>query len=105
MSKARPRAPATSVLILIASLTGCATSEKCGVEGCSSDREITANVRAALDQHPGLGPPDSITVQTSNHVVYLSGHVSEGLMRSTAVSLARDVKGVTRVEDTIYVTK
>jgi len=38
-------------------------------------------------------------------VVYLSGSVSEGAMRSTAESVAGRIKGVARVEDTIYVTK
>jgi osmotically-inducible protein OsmY len=40
-----------------------------------------------------------------NHVVYLTGHVSAGEMRATAESIARQVKGVARVEDSIYVTK
>jgi osmotically-inducible protein OsmY len=40
-----------------------------------------------------------------NDVVYLSGGVSEGTMRETAESVALKVKGVARVEDTIYVTK
>jgi osmotically-inducible protein OsmY len=44
-------------------------------------------------------------VDTVNHVVYLSGSVSEGNMRATAESTARQIKGVARVEDTIYVTK
>jgi len=37
--------------------------------------------------------------------VYLSGSMSEGEMRETAESVACHVKGVARVEDTIYVTK
>jgi osmotically-inducible protein OsmY len=52
-----------------------------------------------------LGEPNSITVQTVNHVVYLSGSVGAGEMRATAESLARQVKGVARAEDTICVTK
>jgi osmotically-inducible protein OsmY len=105
MSKAKLRAAEISVLILIGALTGCATYEKCGIEGCASDRKITANIQAALDQHPDLGEPNSISVQTVNHVVYLSGGVSEGTMRETAEAVARQTKGVARVEDTIYVTK
>ena len=103
MSQSNLIAPATMVLLL--SLSGCATSEKCGVEGCASDDTITANVHAAFDQHPELGEPNSINVHTLNRVVYLSGSVSEGAMRLTAESVARQVKDVARVEDSIYVTK
>jgi osmotically-inducible protein OsmY len=104
MSQSKLTAPATIVLILIG-LSGCATNETCGTEGCASDSKITADVHAAFDQHPELGQPNLINVQTVNHVVYLTGHVSEGIMRSTAESVARQVKDVARVEDTIYVTK
>jgi osmotically-inducible protein OsmY len=104
MSQSILTAPGTMVLILI-SLSGCATFEKCGVKGCASDNEITANVHSAFAQHPELGEPNSINVQTVNNVVYLTGGVSAGEMRATAESVARQVKGVGRVEDTIYVTK
>ena len=104
MNQSNLIAPGTMVLILIG-LSGCATFEKCGMEGCAGDNKITADVHAAFAQHPELGDPNSINVQTANHVVYLSGSVSEGLMRLTAESVARQVKGVTRVEDSIYVTK
>ena len=103
MSQSKLTAPGTIVLIL--GLSGCATFEKCGTEGCAGDQKITAKVRAAFDQHPELGEPNSINVETVNHVVYLSGSVSEGTMRSTAESTARQIKGVARVEDTIYVAK
>ena len=104
MSQSNLTAPGAMLLILIG-LSGCATFEKCGVEGCASDNKITANVQAAFAQHQELGEPNSINVQTVNHVVYLTGHVSAGEMRLTAESVARQVKGVTRVEDSIYVTK
>jgi osmotically-inducible protein OsmY len=104
MSKSRPTALGAIALFLIG-ISGCATYEKCGIEGCAGDRKITANIRAALDQHPELGPPNSINVETVNHVVYLTGHVSEGVMRSNAESVARGVEGVGHIEDTIYVVK
>jgi osmotically-inducible protein OsmY len=104
MRKSKLTAPRSIVLMLIG-LSGCATYEKCGIEGCAGDRQITANVHAAFDQHPELGEPNLINVQTVNHVVYLTGHVSEGAMRSTAESVARQISGVARVENTVYVTK
>ena len=104
MSQSNLITPATMVLILFG-LSGCATFGKCGVEGCAGDSKITADVQAAFAQHPELGEPNGINVQTTNHVVYLTGHVSAGEMRATAESVARQVKGVARVEDTIYVTK
>ena len=104
MSQSNLMAPGTMVLILMG-LSGCATFGKCGAEGCASDDKITANVHAAFAQHPELGEPNLINVQTVNHVVYLSGHVSAGEMRATAESVAHQVKDVARVEDTIYVTK
>jgi osmotically-inducible protein OsmY len=105
MSQPRLTVAGISVLILIGALPGCATYGKCGIDGCPSDHKITANVQAAFDRYPELGEPNSISVQTLNHVVYLSGGVSQGTMRETAESVALKVKGVARVEDTIYVTK
>jgi osmotically-inducible protein OsmY len=105
MSQARLTVAGISVLILSGVLPGCATYEKCGIDGCPGDHKITANVQAAFDRYPELGEPNSISVQTLNHVVYLSGGVSEGAMRDTAESVALKVKGVARVEDTIYVAK
>ena|ERR1700679_1097693 len=104
MSKSRPMALGTIGLFLIG-LSGCATYEKCGLEGCAGDRDITAKVRAAFEQHPELGPPSSINVETVNHVVYLTGHVSEGAMRSIAESAAGQVVGVAHVVDNVYATK
>jgi osmotically-inducible protein OsmY len=104
MRQSKLTAPGSIIFMLIG-LSGCATYEKCGIEGCAGDRQITANVHAAFDQHPELGEPNLINVQTVNHVVYLTGHVSEGAMRSTAESVARQVNGVARVENTVYVTK
>ena len=106
----RPRANRSklaflSALLMTGALAGCATYEKCGPEGCPGDAQITANVRAQLDKHADLQGVNSIQVQTVNHVVYLSGEVSEGLQARTAESLARQTPGVTRVENTISVSK
>jgi len=95
----------SSSVILAGALAGCATYEKCGLEGCAGDAKVTANVHAVLDRHPELGAPGSIDVQTLDHVVYLDGFVNTGLERSIAVSLAQQVPGAARVVDSIAVTR
>ena len=92
-----------SVFILTFSAAGCATYEKCGLGGCPGDANVTANVQALFDQHPELGPPNSIDVQTLDHVVYLNGLVSAGLQRREAESVALGTPGVTRVVDSIAI--
>jgi osmotically-inducible protein OsmY len=72
--------------------------------GCPGDADVTANVQALFDQHPELGPPNSIDVQTLDHVVYLNGMVAAGLQRQEAESVALEASGVTRVESSIAVT-
>jgi osmotically-inducible protein OsmY len=94
----------TRMVVLAGALSGCATYEKCGFDGCAGDVKITAKVQTAFDQHPDLGPPNSINVRTLNHVVYLSGEVSDGNMSRTAESVAHQIKGVTRVENSIAVS-
>jgi osmotically-inducible protein OsmY len=93
----------TSVVILMGALTGCATYQKCGFAGCAGDAQVTQNIQSMFDQHPELGPPNSIQIQTLNHVVYLNGMVGEGLQRSTAESVALGTPGVTRVVNSISV--
>jgi osmotically-inducible protein OsmY len=92
-----------SAFVLAGALAGCATYGKCGIEGCAGDVKTTANVQSLFDQHPELGPPGSINVQTVDHVVYLNGLVASGFERRTAVSLAQGTPGVTRVVNTIAV--
>jgi BON domain len=60
--------------------------------------------RTLFDHHPELEPPNSIQVQTLNHVVYLNGMVGEGLQSSEAESVALGAPGVTRVVNSITVT-
>jgi osmotically-inducible protein OsmY len=92
-----------AVVVLTLAATGCATYEHCGFEGCPGDASLTANVQARFNQRPELGPPNSIDVQTLNHVVYLYGPVSTGLQRQEAASVARGVPGVKRVVNSIDV--
>jgi osmotically-inducible protein OsmY len=105
LSKLKPLYALSVALLLFGVLLGCATERKCGAGGCSGDAEITADVQKRLNRHPDLEGVNSINVQTLDHVVYLSGEVSSGLMRETAEEIAKKTPGVTRVEDTIAVTK
>ena len=93
------------ILILAGALPGCATYEKCKFGGCSGDAKITTNVQASLQQHPELGPPNLITVQTLDRVVYLSGEVSASEFSAAAESAAHQVPGVVRVVNSISVTR
>jgi len=97
--------PVGLFLVLAGVLSGCATYDKCGFEGCPGDAKTTANVQALFDQHPDLGPPNSIDVQTLNNVVYLHGFVSAGLESRTAESIAREAPGVQQVVNEIAVTR
>jgi osmotically-inducible protein OsmY len=92
-------------LFIAGALAGCATYSKCGFSGCPDDLKITANVEAELAKHPELDAPDRVHVQTLNHVVYLTGHVSAGLQSRIAASMATRVKGVSHVENSISVDK
>jgi osmotically-inducible protein OsmY len=103
MARRHLRTAYVGALLLGCALTGCAISGKCGIEGCPGDAEITAKVQAALDQRSDFGPPGTISVQTVNGVTYLSGAVPVNSMRREAADVARHVKGVTQVENTIAV--
>jgi osmotically-inducible protein OsmY len=95
---------ALSALLLSLALTGCAATEKCGIQPCPSDAEITARVQSALDGRADLGAPGAIGVQTVNHVVYLSRAVSVNSARRAAANVARRASGVTQIENMIAVS-
>jgi osmotically-inducible protein OsmY len=91
-------------LVIAGVLSGCAMERKCGLAGCGGDAKTSADIKSSFDQHPDLGPPNFIQVQTLDHVVYLSGEVSAGYMRASAQSIALETPGVARVVNTISVT-
>jgi osmotically-inducible protein OsmY len=93
-----------SVFILTCTGAGCATYERCGLGGCPGDANVTANVQALFAQHPELGPPNSIDVQTLDHVVYLNGMVAAGSQRQEAAAVALEASGATQVVNSIAVT-
>jgi osmotically-inducible protein OsmY len=87
--------------MLTGALPACAAYRKCGFAGCPGDAKITADVRALIEHYPALNPPNSVRVQTLDHVVYLTGEVNTDLERSMADSVALAVAGVTRVVNSI----
>ena len=88
-------------VMLTGALPACAAYRKCGFAGCPGDARITAEVRALIEHYPALNPPNSVRVQTLDHVVYLTGEVNTDLERSMADSVALAVAGVTRVVNSI----
>jgi osmotically-inducible protein OsmY len=98
MNTPKPLLALTGALVLAGVLTGCATYGP-------DDAKITANVRAQLAQHPDLGAPNSIDVQTQDHVVYLNGIVSTGLQRNFAGSVASQTADVVKVQNLVSITK
>jgi osmotically-inducible protein OsmY len=93
------------VLLLPGLFAGCVAETKCGRTGCTGDAQITTNVQTQLSRHSDLEGVSSINVQTLDHVVYLSGEVSDGLMSETAESIAEKTPGVARVVNSIAVSK
>jgi osmotically-inducible protein OsmY len=98
----RPLYSLACAFALVGAISGCATNQSAA--GKMTDEKITAAVQAMINQHPDVGPPDSVRVQTLDHVVYLSGAVSQGLMKQTAEDVARQTLSVTRVVNNIAVT-
>ena len=90
-------------ILLMGALGGCATVEKCGLEGCASDRKISAQVQGLLNAHPELGPPGTVAVETLNGVVYLDGEVVGGLEKRNIESIVRQASGVKKVVNGVSV--
>ncbi|HEY2146074.1 MAG TPA: BON domain-containing protein [Steroidobacteraceae bacterium] len=83
-------------LFLALALNGCAAL-KCTPENCATDAKTTQDVRAALSQHPELGAPAELHVQTINRVVYLNGQVNSDFERQSAETYVRQVTNVVDV--------
>jgi osmotically-inducible protein OsmY len=91
----------TFAVLLAVALSGCATYRKCGFEGCPGDAKITAEVKALFQQHPVLEPPNLLTVQTLDQVVYLYGLVDTDYEREIAEFVALQAPGVAKVVNSI----
>jgi osmotically-inducible protein OsmY len=86
-------------------LGACALSKGSGATTTKDDARITAAVKAAINRHPDLGPPNQIYVDTRERVVYLTGTVDDSLTGENATSVAKSIHGVTEVVDNISVDK
>lgn len=89
------------VSILFAAQSASATVRKCDSDRCNDDATITKNVRELLDRHAEFGPPNSIDVQSFDHVVYLRGTVDTGLEKRIAETIASEAPDVARVVNSI----
>jgi osmotically-inducible protein OsmY len=83
--------------VLAGALPGCATNQACRSDACQGDAEITAEVQALFNMTPVLEPPNLLTVQTSDRVVFLNGLVANDLERETAETVALRAPGVAMV--------
>lgn len=101
MNSLKSPAALAFALMLFAANSAFATVGQSQSGNCSEDAETTANVRELLDGHPALGPPNSIGVQSFNHVVYLNGTVDTGLDKWVAGSVASQAPNVVRVVNSI----
>lgn len=95
----------TFAVILSGVLPGCVTNPKCGSGGCQGDAKITADVQALFDLYPVLEPPNQLTVQTADRVVFLNGLVATDLQRGIAEAVALRAPGVAMVVNDIAVTE
>jgi osmotically-inducible protein OsmY len=71
---------------------------------CPGDAKITADVRALFQQHPILEPPNLLTVQTLDRVVYLYGLVDTDYEREIAELVALQAPGVAKVVNSIGIS-
>jgi osmotically-inducible protein OsmY len=71
----------------------------------SGDAQIKANVVESLNRHAELRAPNLISVQTRGGVVYLNGQVSAGQQSAAAQMVAERTPGVTRVVNSISISR
>lgn len=94
----------TFTVFVTGAQSGCASYRKCGFRGCPGDAAITAEMRALFSQHPVLEPPNLLTMQTLDHMVYLYSVVDTDLEREIAESVALQAKGVAKVVNSIGIS-
>ncbi len=103
MKHCKPLFPLFAITLLFLALLGCSASPHHQSTGeYFDDASITTKVKAAIFNESSLKSTE-INVETYKGVVQLSGFVSSQADINTAVRLARDVKGVTRVQNSMEV--
>jgi len=91
------------IAILMLALIACApTAKREGTGEYVDDTVITAKVKAAILNDPDLKATE-INVETFKGTVQLSGFVSSRADIDKAVAVARNVKGVTAVRNSMLV--
>ncbi len=84
-------------------ISGCASTTKSeGTGEYLDDTVITAKVKTAIFEQPGLKSAE-INVETFKGMVQLSGFVKSQADINTAVATARNVKGVSSVKNDMRV--
>ena len=73
-------------IVIVATLFGCALDRQAATGARQEDARIAADVKAVIEQHPDLGPPNLIYVDVRDHVVYLSGLVNTDLTIANAIT-------------------
>lgn len=103
MRYTRPIAFALAAALNVAVITGCAVArDQQSVGAYVDDAAITTAVKAKFVENKTVDA-GAINVQTLNGTVALSGFAKSGTERATAESLAREVKGVREVRNTLAV--
>ena len=86
-------------VLAVAGLMGCASTSKSeGTGEYIDDTVITAKVKTAIFEQPGLKSSE-INVETFKGIVQLSGFVSSQDNANSAVQVAKNVKGVSSVKN------
>jgi osmotically-inducible protein OsmY len=91
-------------IIAAGALAGCAVYGECGFRGCAGDAKITSQIEARLSLRPALQPPNLVSVQTLNRVVYLYGLVDTAFERELAATVALETPGVAKVVNSIGIS-
>ena len=99
MTQPKPIRVASAALAVAGILSACAVDPY-----ASADARITAQVEKAIAQHPDLGPPNQIYVDTRGRTVYLTGTVYDDLGAANAKDVAQNVPGVSGVVSSVGVT-
>ena len=102
MQKLKMLSAASLVLMFAVQLSGCSIFPQCSPENSASDKEINAQVKQLFGEHPELGAPAALHIQTINGVVYLSGPVDTEFEVRHAEALARQIANVKDVENNLY---